>query len=257
MTQIRLLIDGAEFNLRNVSVLGIPDYESSLTVDVGGYSSGIVKGSGYNKAGRDLTIKYIINSWEYEILRDIQAQIASYFVWSQRRTYVLQKLYNGIWYSLRLTAPKYKTQDIVTLRRNEVSITLTALDNFWRAALELSVPFTPINGENPALTFDSIIEVPLRLEAEVEVPLQNSDAPFYLIFGEYGGKFLNINALLPRQYAGTNVLVLDDQRGRLSDYDLTPKMFGSLPMVSGNMITQYKSNLYVKNIRLYYTPGIY
>lgn len=257
MTQIRLLIDGAEFNLRNVSVLNLPDYESSLTVDVGGYSSGIVKGSGYNKAGRDVSLKYIINSWDAEILRDIQTQIAHYFVWNQRRSYVLQKLYKGIWYSMRLTAPKYKTQDIVTLRRNEISITLTALDNFWRAALEQSIPFVPIAGDNPALIFDSIIEVPLRLEAEVEVPLQSSDAPFYLIFGEYGGKYLNINANIPRQYAGTNVLVVDNQRGRLSDYDLSPRMFGSLPMGSGRMITQYKSNLYVKNIRLYYTPGIY
>lgn len=132
MTQFELYVDSAPFSILNASVLSLPSYESSLTVDIGGYGRGVVKGSGYNKASNTFTFRYIINSWDYNIIEDIQVQIAAYFTWNQRRTYEVRKLYNGQWYGMRLTAPKYKMQDIENLRRNEITVTLTAIDNYWK-----------------------------------------------------------------------------------------------------------------------------
>lgn len=257
MTQFELYVDSAPFSILNASVLSLPSYESSLTVDIGGYSRGVVKGSGYNKAANTFTFKYIINSWDYNIIEDIQAQIAAYFTWNRRRTYEVRKLYNGQWYGMRLTAPKYKMQDIENLRRNEITVTLTAIDNYWKALQESSAPFVPSSSETVALNFDSIIEVPIRFEAQLEVPAQDTAVPFYMVFGEYGGKYMLINTEIPPGYAGNNLLSFDNNGGRVADFDISSKMFGSLPLVSGNMIPQFEANLYVSDINLYYTPGGY
>ena len=232
---IQLIINGEPFNIVNTTKLMLPSYQSAIKVESGGYSKSVARGTGYNQADKKVSFTVIVNSYTGELLEEFITRISSIFTWNPRRKYTLTREYNGNTYAMELTAPRYTIPEITNLRYAEVKVQFEALDNFF---VDQSISSLPLILEPPStsveLDFDSIIDVPINFKASIYMGVEN-DFPFLLRLGETNGNFIEINALIPKQYTGNNIINIDNQEASFGDYQLTPFMLGSLPVVSGKV----------------------
>lgn len=248
---MQLLIDGEPFDIVNTTKLSIPSYQSSIKVESGGYSKSVARGTGYNKADKKVSFTVLVNSYTGELLEDIVIRISTLFTWNPRRSYILTREYNNKIYAMELTAPRYTIPEITNLRYTEVKVQFDALDNYF---VDQSISEIPLDTESPTI-FDSIIDVSISFETLIYMGFE-SDFPFIFRFGETNGNFIAINALVPKQYTGNNILRISNEEASLGDYSLTQDMLGSLPIVSGNVNLFLEVNTAYTDAKIMYQGGV-
>lgn len=285
---IRLLIDGQEpLLLSNTSKLTLPSYDSSIKVDDGGYFKSSVRGTGYNKAKKQVKFTVSINSYEGDILEDVIVQISRLFTWNPRRKYELERQYNGNSYRMELTAPKYTLPEITQLRFMEVKIQFDCVNNYFVSSqmTKLIIEQEPYNSEDHNceqdddpeypnicvyddniienedgtmfIDFDTIIDVPFQFECNIFMR-KFEDKDFNLSFrlGEVDGNFLEINTVIPKEYVHNTLFTLTNTQASIGNYDLTSSIKGALPFVSGRIKMLLKVNTTYTDIAFLYQGGI-
>ena len=254
--RIELLINDTLIDLLQSSTLVTSNYDSSITVDVGGYGRGVARGTGYNKTAQKFQIAFWISSYVGNLF-DEYNKFVSLFIYTPNKKYTLRyTALDGKEYFCEVTAPKVSKPAYENSFTIKVSVSFDGLDNYFKQDIITREELQFIDNVPKDITVDSIMPIEFGFVADITIATGGQN--LFLRFGNPFGKYIELNTLIPATYEGVVRLKLTSISCFIEDLNLTSLTLGSLPILSSTASTPIvlESNVLIKNTFIEYTKGV-
>lgn len=254
--KIDLFINDTLIDLLTSSTLTTANYDSSITVDTGGYSRGVARGTGYNKTAQKFQIAFWISSYTGNLL-DEYNKFVSLFIYTPNKRYRIKYTdKEGQEYFCEVTAPRVSKPAYENQFTIKATVSFDGLDNYFKQDIITREEIELQDTTPKDITVDSTM--PIEFSFVADITIAQGGQNLFLRFGNPFGKYIEINTLIPATYDGVVRLNLSSITCFIEDLDLTSLTLGSLPILSTTAPTPIylESNVLIKNTFIEYTKGV-